>query len=231
MSAAARWVGAGVRRSRPSPVAAISEPPHDDRRFALRAKRTLDVAGAAAGLLLSLPVIGLAALAIRLDSPGPVFYCQLRCGRGGRRFCLWKLRTMVDGAEAQLAALQAQNEMDGPMFKIRLDPRVTRVGRLLRRYSLDEVPQLWNVLRGDMSLVGPRPPLPREVMAYKPEERERLAVTPGLTGLWQVSGRSDLSFAKCVELDLEYVRSWSLGGDLQILARTIPAVFRGNGAC
>jgi lipopolysaccharide/colanic/teichoic acid biosynthesis glycosyltransferase len=138
---------------------------------------------------------------------------------------------MVDGADAQLAALAAQNEMDGPMFKIRRDPRVTRVGRFLRRYSLDEVPQLWNVLAGDMSLVGPRPPLPREVLAYRPRERERLSVTPGLTGPWQVSGRSDLSFDQCIELDLDYVRTWSVARDLQILARTVPAVFRGDGAC
>ena len=117
------------------------------------------------------------------------------------------------------------------MFKMRRDPRVTRVGRWLRQYSLDELPQLWNVLRGDMSLVGPRPALPREVMAYKPHERERLSVTPGLTGPWQVSGRSDLPFARYVELDVEYARSWSIRRDLEILARTIPAVFRGGGAC
>jgi lipopolysaccharide/colanic/teichoic acid biosynthesis glycosyltransferase len=206
-------------------------PARQDRRLARFAKRALDVAGASIGITLSLPVLALAAIAIRLDSPGPVFYCQLRCGQGGRSFSFWKLRTMVDGADAQLAALAALNEMDGPMFKIRRDPRITRVGRFLRRYSLDELPQLWNVLVGDMSLVGPRPPLPREVMAYRPKERERLAVTPGLTGPWQVSGRNDLSFAQCVELDLEYVRSWSVARDLQILARTIPAVFRGDGAC
>jgi lipopolysaccharide/colanic/teichoic acid biosynthesis glycosyltransferase len=231
MSAPARSAVPDSRPARPSAVTPIREHVREDRRLARFAKRTLDVAGASIGITLSLPVLALAALAIRLDSKGPVLYCQLRCGRDGRRFCLWKLRTMVDGAEAQQAALTSLNEMDGPMFKIRDDPRVTRVGRFLRRYSLDEVPQLWNVLTGDMSLVGPRPPLPREVLAYKPKERERLAVTPGLTGPWQVSGRNDLSFAQCVELDIEYVRSWSVARDLQILARTIPAVFRGDGAC
>jgi lipopolysaccharide/colanic/teichoic acid biosynthesis glycosyltransferase len=231
MSAPAHKVSPGSRRARPVRLVAVPPNAAPDRRFARAAKRALDVAGASIGLALSLPVLALAAIAIRLDSPGPVLFCQLRCGREGRRFCFWKLRTMVDGAEAQQALLQARNEMDGPMFKMRCDPRVTRVGRFLRRYSLDEVPQLWNVLVGDMSLVGPRPPLPREVLAYQPRERERLAVTPGLTGPWQVSGRNDLSFAQYVELDLEYVRSWSVGRDLQILARTIPAVFRGDGAC
>ena len=231
MSAPARWTASRMRppRRRASPRA--QRHAADDRRLARAGKRALDVFGASLGLTLALPVLAAAAVAIKLDSPGPVFYCQLRCGREGRRFCLWKLRTMVDGAEAQQTALFARNEMDGPMFKMRDDPRVTQIGRLLRQYSLDELPQLWNVLRGDMSLVGPRPALPREVMAYKPHERERLSVTPGLTGPWQISGRSDLPFHRYVELDVEYARSWSIRRDLEILARTVPAVFRGGGAC
>jgi lipopolysaccharide/colanic/teichoic acid biosynthesis glycosyltransferase len=230
MSAPARWSAHAGRRTRvPAPRARSRSA--GDRRLARVAKRALDLAGAGTGLLLALPVLAMASVAIKLDTPGPVFFCQLRCGRDGRRFCLWKLRTMIDGADAQVAALRDRNEMDGPMFKIRRDPRVTRVGRWLRQYSLDELPQLWNVLRGDMSLVGPRPALPREVMAYKPHERERLSVMPGLTGPWQISGRSDLPFARYVELDVEYARSWSMRGDLEILARTIPAVLRGGGAC
>jgi lipopolysaccharide/colanic/teichoic acid biosynthesis glycosyltransferase len=194
-------------------------------------KRALDLAGSALLLATSLPVLLLAALAIRLESEGPVFFGQLRCGRGGRRFRMWKLRTMTHDAEARKHGLLHLNEMDGPVFKIRRDPRVTRVGRLLRRYSVDEIPQLWNVLRGEMSLVGPRPPLPEEVIQYSPRERRRLAVRPGLTGLWQVSGRSELCFDEWMRLDLEYVGRASLALDLRILARTIPAVLRARGAC
>ena len=193
-------------------------------------KRALDVLGALSLLICSAPVLALAGLAIRLDSSGPVLFSQLRCGRDGRRFRLWKLRTMTTDAEARKRALLHLNEMDGPVFKIRRDPRVTRVGRVLRRFSLDEIPQLWNVLRGDMSLVGPRPPLPDEVIQYGPRERLRLSVPPGLTGLWQVSGRSELRFEEWMRLDLEYVERASLALDVRILARTVPAVLRGRGA-
>jgi lipopolysaccharide/colanic/teichoic acid biosynthesis glycosyltransferase len=194
------------------------------------AKRLLDIVASAALLLLSLPVLLLAMLAIRIDSPGAVLFSQLRCGRDARRFRLWKLRTMTADAESRKPGLLHLNEMDGPLFKMRCDPRVTRVGRVLRRWSLDELPQLWNVLRGEMSLVGPRPPLPQEVIHYTPRERRRLSVTPGITGAWQVSGRSELDYEEWVRLDLDYVERASLSLDLRILARTLPAVLGGRGA-
>ena len=193
-------------------------------------KRVLDVAGAACLLMCSAPLLALAALAIRLDSPGPVLFSQLRCGKGGRRFRFYKLRTMTVEAESLKPALLHLNEMDGPIFKIRRDPRVTRVGRVLRRWSLDEIPQLWNVLRGEMSLVGPRPALPEEVVQYGPRERGRLDVLPGLTGPWQVSGRNELRFEEAVRLDLQYVENASVAHDLRILARTVSAVLEGRGA-
>ncbi len=202
--------------------------PHERPAWLL--KRGLDVIGAGLLLLLALPILALAALAIRLDSPGPIFFKQTRCGRGGRPFPIFKLRTMVDGAEAQRAALEAANEASGPVFKMRRDPRITRVGAFLRRWSLDELPQLWNVLRGEMSLVGPRPPIPSEVAEYGPREQRRLTVTPGITGLWQVSGRSDVDFERWVSLDIEYIETWSPKRDVAILLRTIPAVLSGRGA-
>lgn len=193
-------------------------------------KRLLDVGVALVGLALFAPFFPLLALAIKLDSPGPVFFRQWRCGLRGRRFLLYKLRTMVENAEALRPQLAHLNVMDGPVFKAPRDPRVTRVGRFLRRFSLDEVPQLWNVLKGDMSLVGPRPPLPEEVAHYEPWQRRRLAMKPGLTCLWQISGRTELSFAQWMALDLAYIDSWSLALDLKILVKTIPAVLRGRGA-
>ena len=196
----------------------------------LGVKRALDVAGAAAGLLITAPVIALASVAIKLTSPGSVFFGQMRCGLNGRRFTMWKLRTMCADAEAKRAELIHLNEMDGPVFKIRNDPRITPVGRWLRRTSLDELPQLWNVLRGDMSLVGPRPPVPHEVAQYKTSERRRISMRPGLTCLWQVSGRNQISFQDWVKLDLEYIDKWSLSRDMGILLRTVPAVLRGRGA-
>jgi len=198
--------------------------------LALFAKRVIDVGLSAAALLLSAPLWLLAATAVRLSSPGPVFYRQQRCGLRGRRFVLLKFRTMVEGAEGMRDEVAHLNVMDGPVFKARRDPRVTRVGRLLRRLSLDELPQLVNVIRGDMSLVGPRPPIPEEVEHYEPWQRRRLAMKPGLTGLWQVSGRSEVDFATWMELDLAYIDHWSLWLDLKILARTVPAVLSGRGA-
>jgi lipopolysaccharide/colanic/teichoic acid biosynthesis glycosyltransferase len=159
-----------------------------------------------------------------------VLFRQTRCGLYGRRFTLYKFRTMVEGAEERLAELQHLNEMDGPVFKSRRDPRVTRLGRLLRKFSLDELPQLWNVLRGDMSLVGPRPPIPDEVARYERWQRRRLSMKPGLTCLWQVSGRNELTFEEWMRLDLEYIDNWSLWLDLKIALKTIPAVLRGRGA-
>jgi lipopolysaccharide/colanic/teichoic acid biosynthesis glycosyltransferase len=172
----------------------------------------------------------LAALVIRITSPGPVLYRQIRCGLYGRRFTLIKFRSMIDGAEDVLWEIRHLNEMSGPVFKMRNDPRVTPFGRFLRRSSVDELPQLWNVLKGEMSLVGPRAPLPDEVAAYTNGQRRRLSVKPGITCLWQVSGRSQIDFDKWMALDLEYIDNWSLLLDLQILARTIPVVLLTRGA-
>jgi lipopolysaccharide/colanic/teichoic acid biosynthesis glycosyltransferase len=171
------------------------------------------------------------ALAVRLDSPGPVLFRQVRVGARGEEFEMLKFRTMCVDAEARLADLASSYDAGNTvLFKMRRDPRVTRVGRILRRYSLDELPQLFNVLRGQMSLVGPRPPLPREVEGYEPDAVRRLRVQPGLTGLWQVSGRSELSWDESLRLDLWYVDNWSLMLDIQIIFRTAKAVLRGTGA-
>jgi exopolysaccharide biosynthesis polyprenyl glycosylphosphotransferase len=194
------------------------------------AKRTFDVAVSAGVLLVALPVLVAIGVMIKLTTPGPLFYRQQRVGKQGDPFTLLKFRTMVPGADAMLDLVAAQNEADGPLFKIRNDPRTTRVGKWLRRWSLDEVPQLLNVLKGDMSLVGPRPPLPHEVRAYEDWHFDRLEVRPGITGLWQVSGRSDLSFSEMVRLDLFYIENWSLAYDMFILIKTIPAVASSRGA-
>ena len=193
-------------------------------------KAAFDRAGAAAMLIACSPLLLGLALAVRADSPGPVLFRQVRVGKDGRRFVMFKFRTMCSDAEGRLASLRQLNEYHGVLFKIRDDPRVTRVGRWLRRLSLDELPQLFNVLRGEMSLVGPRPPLPAEVEAYPEDMRRRLAVRPGMTGLWQVSGRSDLPWEEAVRLDLRYVENWSLSLDLVILLRTLTAVARSSGA-
>lgn len=195
------------------------------------AKRSLDVLVASAILLLASPLLALVALAVRVDSPGPVLFRQLRVGRNGRLFRMLKFRSMYVDAEARLRELEAQNEMQGGvLFKMKRDPRVTRVGRVLRKLSIDELPQLWHVVSGDMSLVGPRPPLPAEVARYTPAQRRRLSVTPGLTCIWQVSGRSDLPFERQVELDVDYIFTRSLWVDLWLLLRTVPAVLSGRGA-
>ncbi|MER5281045.1 sugar transferase [Streptomyces sp. NPDC002809] len=193
-------------------------------------KAAVDRTGAALGLIALAPLLLMIAAAVRLTSAGPVFHRQIRQGRHNRPFTMWKFRSMVVDAEQHKAQLVTSNENDGPMFKMRRDPRVTRVGRLLRRSSLDELPQLFNVLRGDMSLVGPRPPLPDEVSRYDERELRRLAVRPGLTGLWQVSGRSDLSWQETVSLDLWYVDNWSVATDMGLMARTLRAVTDGRGA-
>ena len=199
-------------------------------RAKLAVKRAADIAVASVLLALTGPIIAVAALAIKRTSPGPVFFRQVRCGLYGRPFEMLKLRTMVADAEARRAELLELNEMDGPVFKMKEDPRITPVGRILRRFSIDELPQLWNVLRGDMSLVGPRPPIPAEVHDYETTDRRRLSMRPGITCLWQVSGRNEIGFDDWVKLDLEYIDSWSLGQDLRILARTVPAVLKGTGA-
>jgi exopolysaccharide biosynthesis polyprenyl glycosylphosphotransferase len=193
-------------------------------------KEAFDRTTAALALLVLLPFLGVLMLAVRLDSPGPVIFRQERVGRGHENFTLWKFRTMVTDAEHLLESMKDLNEVDGALFKIRNDPRVTKVGRLLRRYSLDELPQLVNVLLGHMSLVGPRPPLPVEVLGYEDDVRRRMVVKPGITGLWQVSGRSDLPWDEAVRLDLKYVENWSLAMDLVILWRTWRAVVAHDGA-
>ncbi|QIY72672.1 sugar transferase [Streptomyces sp. RLB1-33] len=200
------------------------------RGLATLLKSVTDRLGAALLIVLLAPVFVAVALAVRMDSPGPVVHRQTRIGRGGKPFTMAKFRTMVADAERLRHQLTGTNEQDGRMFKIRRDPRITRVGRVLRRCSLDELPQLFNVVRGHMSLVGPRPPLPDEVAGYDEVERRRLAVKPGLTGLWQVSGRSDLSWDETVALDLRYVDNWSPAGDLGVLVRTVRAVVGGTGA-
>ena len=176
------------------------------------------------------PVWALIALAIKLDSPGPILFRQERVGFRGKQFTVFKFRSMTVDAEQQLDKLREQNEMAGPLFKIRDDPRRTRVGRFIRRTSLDELPQFINVLRGDMSMVGPRPGLASEVAQYQDWHRKRLEVLPGLTGLWQVSGRSELTFDEMVMLDIYYAENWSLGMDLRIIIRTVPQFIFGDGA-
>ncbi|MBP9145553.1 MAG: sugar transferase [Thermoanaerobaculia bacterium] len=193
-------------------------------------KRTLDIVLGAALLVLALPILGLLALLIRFTSRGAVLFRQVRCGRNGRLFTLYKFRTMIADAEERRREIEHLNEMDGPVFKARNDPRVTRFGRLLRKFSLDELPQLWNVLKGDMSLVGPRPPIPEEVAQYERWQRRRLAMKPGLTCLWQISGRNELDFDQWMKLDLAYIDNWSPWLDLKILVRTVPVVLSGRGA-
>jgi lipopolysaccharide/colanic/teichoic acid biosynthesis glycosyltransferase len=196
---------------------------------ALTLKRMTDIVGSAIGLVILAPLFGLVALAVRVDSRGPALYCGLRAGKDGRRFLCCKFRTMVVGADRMQEQLRAWNERQAPFFKITADPRLTRLGGFLRRYSVDEFPQLWNVLKGEMSLVGPRPHPEDDVVRYEPRHFRRLAVTPGMTGLWQIRARSDPSFERNMELDLEYIERWGLGLDFQILLKTLPAVLRGNG--
>lgn len=193
-------------------------------------KNIFDRVMAGLALVVLLPAFVLIALLIRMTSPGPAFFRQVRVGKGGREFRVWKFRTMVVDAERLKSSLLEANDVDGVLFKIRNDPRITGIGRFLRRYSLDEIPQLFNVISGQMSLVGPRPPLPEEVAEYGTDVRRRLVVKPGMTGLWQVSGRSDLSWEESVRLDLRYVERWSLILDLQILWKTWSVVTRGEGA-
>lgn len=193
-------------------------------------KRLIDIGISMVVLALALPAMLVIAGSIKLAQGGTVFYRQTRCGLNGRRFTLLKFRTMVEGADRQQRELDHLNEMNGPVFKMRRDPRVTRLGRWLRRFSLDELPQLWNVLRGDMSLVGPRPPVPQEVSSYERWQRRRLSMRPGLTCLWQIQGRNEVDFDRWMELDLEYIDNWTPLLDIKILAKTIPVVLTGRGA-
>lgn len=194
------------------------------------AKRLFDILIASLLTLFAAPLMVIVAVMVRADSPGPILFKQQRVGIKGELFEMLKFRSMVSDAESRLAELQSENQGHGVLFKIKKDPRITRVGRFLRKYSLDELPQLFNILHGSMSLVGPRPPLPGEVEAYEEDVRRRLLVKPGLTGLWQVSGRSNLSWQDSVRLDLYYVENWSLATDLIIILKTVRAVFRGSGA-
>lgn len=195
-----------------------------------RAKRSFDVAIAALGLAVTAPLWLVVAALVRVTSPGPVLFRQERVGLRGRRFHVYKFRTMVDGAEDMLVDLADANEADGPLFKLKADPRVTPLGRVLRKLSIDELPQFLNVLRGEMSLVGPRPALPAEVSQWGQDLFERLRVQPGITGMWQVNGRSDSSFSEYQRWDLYYVDNWSIWRDLGILFKTVPVVLRGEGA-
>ncbi|OOP61005.1 polyprenyl glycosylphosphotransferase [Arthrobacter sp. SRS-W-1-2016] len=194
------------------------------------AKRLVDVVVSGILAVLAAPLMAIVAILIKFDSSGPVLFRQERVGMEGTQFSMLKFRSMVADAEERLGELGHRNEGSGVLFKVKNDPRITRVGRVLRKYSLDELPQLFNIFAGSMSLVGPRPPLPREVEAYESDVRRRLLVKPGLTGLWQVSGRSNLSWQDSVRLDLYYVENWSLAGDIVIILRTVRAVFRGTGA-
>jgi lipopolysaccharide/colanic/teichoic acid biosynthesis glycosyltransferase len=206
----------------------VAAPP--ERLVYATAKRTFDITFALLVLILSTPVWLVAAVLIRLTSPGPIIFRQVRCGKSGRQFVCYKFRTMVADAEAQKAAVEHLNEMSGPVFKTRNDPRITAIGRWLRKSSIDELPQIINVLKGDMSWVGPRPPLPDEVSQYGPREWQRLSVTPGITCIWQVSGRSLLDFDQWVVLDLAYIQRRGFWYDLRLIAQTVPAVFLARGA-
>lgn len=216
---------------RPLELVAAEIATREQPLFSRIAKRALDIVASALGLLLLSPFLAMLAIAVRTTSRGPAIFVQKRCGLGGRQFKFYKFRTMVVDAEKLRLELEHLNEMSGPVFKMKKDPRVTRLGAVLRKFSLDELPQLWNVLRGDMSLVGPRPPLPSEVERYTSRQAQRLAVMPGITGLWQVSGRNNIAdFDTWLQLDLEYVRQASFWLDLRILLKTVVVVMIGRGA-
>jgi exopolysaccharide biosynthesis polyprenyl glycosylphosphotransferase len=210
------------------PFLTFTTTPSNETQLAM--KRLLDISVSLAILAIALPVITIVALAIKLTSPGSVFFKQARLGLNGRKFTLYKFRTMIEDAHERRGEVEHLNEMTGPVFKAKSDPRVTPVGRVLRRFSLDELPQLWNVFKGDMSLVGPRPPIPEEVASYHRWHRRRLSMKPGLTCLWQISGRNNIDFDRWMQLDLQYIDNWSPSLDLKILLRTIPAVLSGRGA-
>lgn len=210
------------------PLLSLSTAPESELLLLL--KRIADVVMSVLSLVLLSPLMLVIAAAIRITSPGSVLFRQTRCGLGGRKFTLFKFRSMVNNAEQLRAELHQLNERDGPAFKISDDPRITPVGRILRRFSLDELPQLWNILRGDMSFVGPRPAIPGEVERYEPWQRRRLRMRPGLTCIWVLEGRSDVDFHRWIQLDLAYIDNWSLWLDCKIFFRTIPIVISGKGA-
>ncbi len=193
-------------------------------------KRGFDILASGVALVLLSPLFGVLTVKIKKEDGGPAFYSQTRIGKNGKPFKMWKFRSMIVNADKMVKQLEEQNEIDGAMFKIKDDPRVTKVGHIIRKYSLDELPQLWNVLKGDMSLVGPRPPLPMEVEDYTPYDKLRLTVIPGCTGLWQVTKRNDADFDEMVELDLEYINNSSLWFDFKILLKTVGVVIHPNSA-
>jgi exopolysaccharide biosynthesis polyprenyl glycosylphosphotransferase len=199
-------------------------------KFELVLKRLIDIAGSVVLMVVLFPVLMLTAFAVVVTSKGPILFSQERVGKDGRPFMVHKFRSMRTTAEQDRIDLEEQNEASGPVFKIREDPRITPCGRFIRKLSFDELPQFWNVFRGDMSLVGPRPPLPQEVDEYTHWERQRLMVKPGITGIWQVSGRSDLDFETWVSMDIQYIEEWTPSLDFVLLFRTIPAVLSGKGA-
>ncbi len=227
---ATTWPGLLPARASVVRLRAAHQIPPERGPYLRAGKRGLDVCGALVGLVVASPLLLLAAVLIKLGSRGPVVYKSVRIGRGAKPFTFYKLRTMVDGADRHRHSLSHLNETDGPVFKMARDPRVTTIGRWLRITSVDEVPQLWNVLKGDMSLVGPRPPIAEEVVQYEPWQLRRLDVLPGITCLWQISGRSRIGFQEWMRLDLEYIKHRSLWLDLKILVRTIPAVLSREGA-
>ncbi|WP_338552659.1 sugar transferase [Paenibacillus sp. KS-LC4] len=195
-------------------------------RLYLMAKRAVDIIGAAAGIVILSPIFILVAVLIKLEDPrGKIFFYQTRVGRNERTFKMYKFRSMVSNAEDMLEDLLSKNEVEGAMFKMKEDPRITKIGRFIRKTSIDELPQFWNVLLGDMSLVGPRPPVPREVETYSSYDKLRLRVTPGCTGLWQVSGRNELNFHEMVELDLQYIEQRSIIFDIKIILLTVKVMF------
>jgi len=213
-------------------------PPHKEvpqtftissERYYFVIKRLMDIIGAICGLLIFALLFCLIAILIKLESPKEaIIFKQTRVGKDGKEFCMYKFRSMCSNAEEKLGELLKYNEVEGPMFKMKDDPRVTRVGRFIRKHSIDEFPQLLNVLKGDMSLVGPRPPLPREVAGYTAYDKQRLTVVPGCTGLWQVSGRNNLSFDQMVEFDINYIENVSFVNDIKILCKTVGVVFEAD---
>ena len=195
----------------------------------LLVKSMLDYSGALAGLVLSAPLFVIIAILVKLDSKGPIFFLQERCGHNGKKFKMWKFRTMVENAEGMLPSLLDRNEVDGPAFKLSRDPRTTPFGRFLRKWSFDELPQLINILKGEMSIVGPRPAIPDEVGRYEPWQLRRLSMKPGLTCIWQVYGRNQVSFEEWMKMDLQYIDRWSLGLDVKLCLLTFGSVFKGTG--
>jgi exopolysaccharide biosynthesis polyprenyl glycosylphosphotransferase len=210
------------------PLLTFSTTPKNELLLFLR--RIFDLLGSLVLIVALFPIFPLIIILIKLDSPGPTLYRQVRCGLNGRKFTFYKFRSMIEGADGMMVKLREFNLMGGPVFKMKNDPRITRVGRFLRKSSLDEFPQLFNVLKGDMSFVGPRPPVPEEVEKYEGWQRRRLSMKPGITGLWQVKGRNTIDFQKWIKLDLEYIDNWSLWLDFKILLKTIPVVLSGKGA-